>query len=61
MNLTYKQAAKKLQLSYSLVKRYVHQGRLGQHYGTGYVITLKDIEEFKKVPRPRGRPVLQKQ
>jgi excisionase family DNA binding protein len=50
------QAAQRLGLSQSLIRRYCRQGRLGFKLGSRWVIPLDHIEQFVKEPRPAGRP-----
>ena len=54
--LSIPQAAQRLGLSASLIRRYCRQGRLGIKVGGRWVIPLDHIEQFVKEPRPIGYP-----
>jgi len=51
-----KQAAKELELSPSRVRQFCQQGRIGTPYGWQYLITREELETFKEIERPPGRP-----
>ena len=58
--LSVAQAAERLDLSPSLIRRYCRQGRLGVRVGGRWVIPSDHLEQFVKEPRsigyPKGRP-----
>jgi excisionase family DNA binding protein len=58
--LSVAQAAERLGLSPSLIRRYCRQGRLGVRVGGRWVISSDHLEQFVKEPRsigyPKGRP-----
>lgn len=50
-------AAKELHLSRNRVRQLIKAGRLpAQKIGREYAITREDLEEFKAIERPVGRP-----
>jgi hypothetical protein len=49
-------AAEVLELHLSRILRFCKDGRLGQKVGSRYVIDETDLERFKQIPRPAGRP-----
>ena len=54
---TLAEAARKLGLPYAVVWRYANVGRLKtRRVGPFHAVTLKEIERFKSIPRPKGRP-----
>jgi len=54
--LSIPEAAERLGLSPSLVRRYCRQGRLGQRVGGRWVISEIELVRFDKEPRPVGYP-----
>lgn len=55
------EAAKYLGLTDSLVRNYCRQKRLkAERVGRNWVITRKELDRFKKTPRPTGNPNLLK-
>ena len=50
------QAAERLNLSTSIVRRYCRQGRLGGKVGGRWVVPSDQLEQFVKEPRPTGYP-----
>ena len=55
--LTTRQAATKLNLTHSLVCRYIREGRLpAQKFGNAYMITEADLAKFASTPRKVGQP-----
>lgn len=49
-------AAKELGVTANQIQKLVYQGRLGSHVFGRFLITRQELEEFKKIPRPVGRP-----
>ena len=54
--LTVKEAAKELGVSGRRVLQFCKSGRLGKQYGWQWLITREELEAFKNLPRPQGRP-----
>lgn len=54
--MTVEQAAEELNLTPQRVRIFCREGRLGRRVGRTWIITRKELEEFKKIPRPPGRP-----
>jgi excisionase family DNA binding protein len=54
--LTVQEVAKELNRSQHRVREYFREGRLGKKIGRQWLVTRKELEEFKKVPRKRGAP-----
>lgn len=50
------QAAERLGINPSLVRRYCLQGRLGKKIGRNYAITERDLERFAALERRPGWP-----
>ena len=50
------QAAERLGVSQSLVRRYCRQGRIGIKVGSRWVIDADQLKQFSGTPRERGRP-----
>ena len=50
------QAAERLGVSQSLVRRYCREGRLGFKVGSRWVIDADQLKQFAGTPRKRGRP-----
>jgi excisionase family DNA binding protein len=54
--LTVKQAAKELGLSPGRVRQFCQQGRIGTLYGWQWLISREELDKFKEIERPAGRP-----
>ena len=55
--LTTAQAADRLNISESLVRRYCRDGRLkAQRIGRDWLIEESDLDQFQQKPRKAGRP-----
>jgi len=54
--LTVPQAAERLDIGPSLLRRYCRQGRLGTRVGGRWLITEDELVKFASQPRPMGRP-----
>jgi predicted site-specific integrase-resolvase len=54
--LNARQAAERLGVTPSLIRRYCLQGRLGTKVGYQWIITEEELEAFEKIPRPVGKP-----
>ena len=50
------QAAQRLGVSESLVRRYCREKRLGQKLGSRWIIALDQLERFEQQERKVGRP-----
>jgi len=50
------EAAKKLNITPALVRRYCRQGRLGKWVGNRWLITPEELKKFKVQPRKVGNP-----
>jgi excisionase family DNA binding protein len=51
-----KEAAERLGLSWSMVRRYCQEGRLGQRVGGVWVLAKAEVDAFSAEPRKHGRP-----
>lgn len=51
---TTKQAAEILGVSAIRVRQFCQEGRLGRKHGRDYLITEKDLQEFREIPRKSG-------
>lgn len=49
-------AARELGVTKNQVQNLCCQGRLGTHIFGRFLITRQELDEFKKIPRPVGRP-----
>lgn len=54
--LTTREAAKILRVHPGRVRQFCRAGRLGTRFGRAYMITRAELEKFKKIERPYGRP-----
>lgn len=54
--LTTVQAAKALKLSRCRVMQFCREGRIGQQIGRYWLISTKELQAFRAVKRPPGRP-----
>lgn len=54
--MTTKEAAERLGISESLVRRYCRSGRLGERIGRNFAITETQLSRFQDKPREVGRP-----
>ena len=54
--LTIKEAAKELGVSPRRINQFCKEGRIGKQYSWQWLITREELEAFKKLPRPEGRP-----
>jgi len=54
--LTVNDAAEVLGVSPERVGQICRQGRLGQKVGERWVIPRDELEQFRRIPRKRGRP-----
>ena len=54
--LDIKQVAQELKLSRQRIQQLCAQGRLGTKVGIQWVITREELDAFKAIPRPVGRP-----
>lgn len=57
--LTTSEAAAKLDITPSLVRRYIRRGRLrAVKVGRDHLITPTDLRKFTKLPRKQGRKII---
>ncbi len=49
-------AARELGITKNQVRNLCRQGRLGSYIFNRFLITREELESFKKIPRPVGRP-----
>lgn len=54
--MTVDEVAEELELTPQRVREFCQQGRLGRRVGRQWVITREELEAFKQIPRPPGRP-----
>lgn len=54
--LSLKEAADELGITVSTLRPYCQEGRIGTKVGHQWVITRTELEAFKAMPRPVGRP-----
>ena len=54
--MTVEEAAQELELKPERVRAFCREGRLGRRVGRQWVITREELEAFKQIPRPPGRP-----
>jgi excisionase family DNA binding protein len=54
--LTIQQAAERLELSESRVRKLAQDGRLGRKVGRDWLFSEEELTAFLATPRPAGRP-----
>lgn len=54
--MTVDEVAVELELTPQRVREFCQQGRLGRRVGRQWVITREELDAFKELPRPPGRP-----
>jgi hypothetical protein len=50
------EAAEEIGLSPERIRQFCRGGRLGQRVGGRWVILQEELNRFRKIPRPSGRP-----